>query len=263
MPHMPDTGPAAPLLQVTALTVHHGKLPAVHGLSLSLQAGQVGCLIGANGAGKSSTLNALAGSLPSHDGRIGGRLLFDGQDVTGWPAHTRLRAGIALVPEGRGILAQLSVLENLQLGAYARSDSPAVREDMERLLTRLPRIRERLAQQAGTLSGGEQQMLAIGRALLARPRLLLLDEPSMGLAPIMVEQVYALIDDIRQQGVTLLLVEQNAGLALSRADRAWVLESGRCVLEGSGSALRDHPAVRSAYLGEEAPHERHEDANRA
>lgn len=263
MPHMPDTGPAAPLLQVTALTVHHGKLPAVHGLSLSLQAGQVGCLIGANGAGKSSTLNALAGSLPSHDGRIGGRLLFDGQDVTGWPGHTRLRAGIALVPEGRGILAQLSVLENLQLGAYARSDSAAVREDMERLLTRLPRIRERLAQQAGTLSGGEQQMLAIGRALLARPRLLLLDEPSMGLAPIMVEQVYALIDDIRQQGVTLLLVEQNAGLALSRADRAWVLESGRCALEGSGSALRDHPAVRSAYLGEETPHERHEDANRA
>lgn len=263
MPHMPDTGPAAPLLQVTALTVHHGKLPAVHGLSLSLQAGQVGCLIGANGAGKSSTLNALAGSLPSHDGRIGGRLLFDGQDVTGWPAHTRLRAGIALVPEGRGILAQLSVLENLQLGAYARSDSAAVREDMERLLTRLPRIRERLAQQAGTLSGGEQQMLAIGRALLARPRLLLLDEPSMGLAPIMVEQVYALIDDIRQQGVTLLFVEQNAALALSRAGRAWVLESGRCVLEGSGSALHDHPAVRSAYLGEEAPHERHEDANRA
>lgn len=234
----------APMLDVVDLHASHGRIPALHGISMTLARGETACLIGANGAGKTTTLRTIAGVHPTDSGD----LFLDGSRINRLPAHRRVREGISLVPEGRGIFAQLTVAENLRLGAYTRDSG--IDEDRERVLELLPRIRERLDQQAGTLSGGEQQMLAIGRALLARPRLLLLDEPSMGLAPIVVEKVFEVIADIARSGVTILLVEQNAHLALEIVDRAWVMESGRIALAGNAAALREDPRVREAYLGE-------------
>ncbi len=235
-----------PMLDVVDLHASHGRIPALHGISMTLARGETACLIGANGAGKTTTLRTIAGVHPADSGDI----FLDGNNINRLPAHRRVREGISLVPEGRGVFAQLTVDENLRLGAYTRDSG--IDEDRERVLELLPRIRERLGQQAGTLSGGEQQMLAIGRALLARPRLLLLDEPSMGLAPIVVEKVFEVIADVARSGVTILLVEQNAHLALEIANRAWVMESGRIALAGNAAALREDPRVREAYLGEAA-----------
>jgi branched-chain amino acid transport system ATP-binding protein len=233
------------LLATHALHVAYGSVTAIRELSLSVQQGELVCLIGANGAGKSTTLKALAGIQPIASGSI----QYDGSAITGMPAHLRVRNGIALVPEGRGIFARLTVFENLQLGAYARRDARAVAQDLDYVLGLFPRLAERRRQIAGTLSGGEQQMLAIGRALMSRPRLLLLDEPSMGLAPIMVQKIFEIIRRIAANGVTLLLVEQNAKLALEVSDRGYVMENGRIVLADSAAALLANPQVQDAYLG--------------
>ena len=240
-----DRAPS-PLLAVRDLHVTYGGVRAVRGVDLTLDAGELVCLIGANGAGKTSTLNALAGTLPL----AGGEIEYDGARIDTLPAHTRVGRGIALVPEGRGIFARLTVEENLRMGAYSRKDHAGIEADLERVHVLLPRMRERLHQVAGTLSGGEQQMLAIGRALLSRPRLLLLDEPSMGLAPQMVEKVFDVIQHIAREGVALLLVEQNARLALELATRGYVMDTGRITLEGRGADLLEDPRVRQAYLGE-------------
>jgi len=233
------------LLDTRALHVAYGNVTAIHELSLSVQEGELVCLIGANGAGKSTARKALVGIQPIAAGSIH----YDGLAITGMPAHLRVRKGIALVPEGRGVFVRLSVFENLQLGAYARSDAHAVAQDLDYVLSLFPRLAERRRQLAGTLSGGEQQMLAIGRALMSRPRLLLLDEPSMGLAPIMVQKIFEIIRRIAAHGVTLLLVEQNAKLALEVSDRGYVMESGRVVLADSAAALLADPQVQNAYLG--------------
>ncbi len=235
-----------PILQLRDLRIAYGAIEAVKGISLELAAGELVSLIGANGAGKTTTLNAIAGTL----GVAGGELLYAGQRIEKLPAHKRLRQGLALVPEGRGIFTRLTVEENLRMGAYCRRDTEAVEADMERIFTMLPRVKERLQQVAGTLSGGEQQMVAIGRALLSRPRLLLLDEPSMGLAPLVVEKIFEVIRTVAAEGVTILLVEQNANLALEFSQRAYVMESGRITLSGSGADLLADPKVRAAYLGE-------------
>jgi branched-chain amino acid transport system ATP-binding protein len=240
-----DRAPS-PLLAVRDLHVTYGGVRAVRGVDLTLDAGELVCLIGANGAGKTSTLNALAGTLPL----AGGEIEYDGARIDTVPAHARVSRGIALVPEGRGIFARLTVEENLRLGAYSRKDHAGIEADLKRVHALLPRMRERLHQVAGTLSGGEQQMLAIGRALLSRPRLLLLDEPSMGLAPQMVEKVFDVIQHIAREGVALLLVEQNARLALELATRGYVMDTGRITLEGRGADLLEDPRVRQAYLGE-------------
>ena len=237
---------APPLLALAGVTVDHGALRAVHGIDLALHEGEVVSLIGANGAGKSTTLAAIAGVLPV----AGGEIRYAGEAIHLLPTHQRVRRGLALVPEGRGLFARLTVAENLRLGAYTRDNPQAVAEDLERVLALLPRISERLHQQAGTLSGGEQQMLAIGRALLARPRLLLLDEPSMGLAPRLVDALFDTIATIAREGVSILLVEQNAALALELAQRAYVMANGLIALSGTAAELRDDPAVRHAYLGE-------------
>jgi branched-chain amino acid transport system ATP-binding protein len=235
-----------PLLQLRDAKISYGAIEAVKGISLELARGELVSLIGANGAGKTTTLNAIAGLLRMADGEI----LYDGTKINALPAHKRLRQGLALVPEGRGIFTRLTVEENLRMGAYCRRDSEAIEADMERVFTMLPRVRERLQQVAGTLSGGEQQMVAIGRALLSRPRLLLLDEPSMGLAPLVVEKIFEVIRSVAAEGVTILLVEQNANLALEFSQRAYVMESGRITLSGSGADLLADPKVRAAYLGE-------------
>ena len=237
-----------PLLALRQLEVAHGGIPAVRGIDLEVRAGEIVCLIGANGAGKSTTLNAIAGLLPC----AGGEIHYAGARIDTLPPHRRVAAGIALVPEGRGIFGRLTVEENLRLGAWTRSDQAAFGTDLERICSLLPALAGRLGQLAGTLSGGEQQMLAVGRALLSRPRLLLLDEPSMGLAPRVVEGIFALIGKITREGVALLLVEQNARLALALADRGYVMESGRIALGGSGDELLRDPRVRTAYLGEPA-----------
>ncbi|MDX5409130.1 MAG: ABC transporter ATP-binding protein [Thauera sp.] len=239
-----DQAPS-PLLQIRNLHVAYNGVRAVRGIDLELGAGELVCLIGANGAGKTSTLHALAGIQP-----LAGEIRYAGARIDALPAHERVRRGIALVPEGRGIFARLTVEENLRMGAYSRSDRAGVTADLARVHALLPRMRERLHQVAGTLSGGEQQMLAIGRALLSRPRLLLLDEPSMGLAPQMVEKVFTVIQDIARKGVALLLVEQNARLALELATRGYVMDTGRIVLAGRGADLLADPRVRAAYLGE-------------
>jgi branched-chain amino acid transport system ATP-binding protein len=238
----------SPLLRVHDLKIAYGGIQAVKGIGFELHAGETVCLIGANGAGKTTTLNAIAGVLPI----AGGDIQYKGERINALPAHRRLRAGIALVPEGRGIFTRLTVEENLRMGAYSRSDNAAIETDLERVYTMLPRIKERLPQVAGTLSGGEQQMVAIGRALLSRPRLLLLDEPSMGLAPLVVETIFEVVQSVAREGVTILLVEQNANLALEFAQRGYVMESGRITLTGSGADLLANPKVRAAYLGEEA-----------
>jgi branched-chain amino acid transport system ATP-binding protein len=240
------TNPTSPLLQLQNLQISYGGIQAVKGIELELRAGETVCLIGANGAGKTTTLNAIAGVLPL----AGGDILYAGDRMNTVPAHKRLRKGIALVPEGRGIFTRLTVEENLRMGAYTRNDKAGIEADLERVYTMLPRVKERLHQVAGTLSGGEQQMVAIGRALLSRPKLLLLDEPSMGLAPLVVEKIFEVVQSVAREGVTILLVEQNANLALEFAQRGYVMESGRITLTGTGADLLANPKVREAYLGE-------------
>ena len=235
-----------PILQLRDVKVAYGAIEAVKGIDLELAAGELVSLIGANGAGKTTTLNAIAGTLAIS----AGELLYDGKRIEKLPAHKRLRQGLALVLEGRGIFTRLTVEENLRMGAYCRRDSDAIEADMERVFAMLPRVKERLQQVAGTLSGGEQQMVAIGRALLSRPKLLLLDEPSMGLAPLVVEKIFEVIRSVAAEGVTILLVEQNANLALEFSQRAYVMESGKITLTGSGADLLADPKVRAAYLGE-------------
>jgi len=227
------------------LQVHYGGIAAVKGISFAVEAGEIVCLIGANGAGKTATLKALARLVPAR-----GSLRYRGEDLAALPAHALVGKGLALVPEGRGVFARLTVAENLAMGAYCRRDSAAIAADLQRIFAMLPRLAERQGQLAGTLSGGEQQMLAIGRALMARPQLLLLDEPSMGLAPLMVQKVFEVIEDIAAQGVTILLVEQNARLALSVCRRGYVMESGHITLADGAAALLADPRVRAAYLGE-------------
>ncbi len=233
------------LLEVRGLNVSYGGIKAVRGIDLEVAAGELVCLIGANGAGKTTTLKALARLLPAH-----GKILYQGQSIAQMPVFDLVRQGIALVPEGRGIFGRLSVEENLLMGAYSRNDTPAIRRDLEKNYHLFPRLLERRTQQAGTLSGGEQQMLAIGRALMSRPRLLLLDEPSMGLAPLMVNKIFETIRAVSAEGVTILLVEQNAKLALEVSHRAYVMESGAICLSGESATLLNDPQVRHAYLGE-------------
>jgi len=232
------------LLEVQGLTVNYGGIRAVKGLDLEVHEGEVVCLIGANGAGKTTTLKALAGLVPAS-----GTIRYAGQDVARLPVHRRARLGIALVPEGRGIFPRLTVAENLAMGAYSRNDRTGISTDLERVYGLFPRLKERHAQSGGTLSGGEQQMLAIARALMGRPRLLLLDEPSMGLAPLAVQKIFETIRLIADQGITLLLVEQNARLALEASRRGYVLEGGRTVHQDLAPALLASPKVRAAYLG--------------
>ena len=233
------------LLRLEQVEVHYGGIRAVKGIDLTVEKGELVCLIGANGAGKTTTLRAITGLAHAT-----GRIEYDGQEIAGKKSHEIARLGLALVPEGRGVFPQLTIDENLAMGAYMRRDAPAVAQDVERVFSLFPRLKERRGQTAGTMSGGEQQMLAIGRALMSRPRLLLLDEPSMGLAPIMVEKIFEVIRLIAAEGVTMLLVEQNAKLALEASHRAYVLESGLVTISGEASKLLGDPQVRSAYLGE-------------
>jgi branched-chain amino acid transport system ATP-binding protein len=233
------------LLELENVHLNYGRIEALHGITLTVNEGEVIALIGANGAGKTSCMRAISGLRAASKGSI----RFDGEDITRLRADQRVRKGLSLAPEGRGIFPGMSVYENLDMGAYTRRDRAAVNEDLERVYGLFPRLQERRKQSAGTLSGGEQQMLAIGRALMARPRLLLLDEPSMGLAPKLIQQIFGIISEIAGQGTTILVVEQNAQQALSRAHRAYVLETGRIVKAGSGEELLHNPSVREAYLG--------------
>ena len=233
------------MLEVRELHVSYGEIRALRGVSFEVRQGEIVTLLGSNGAGKTTTLRALSGLLHPRQGNI----LFQGQSLLGLASHAIVHQGITHVPEGRRIFNRLTVLENLEMGAFTRRDA-GVREDMDRVFSIFPRLQERRAQVAGTLSGGEQQMLAIGRALMARPTLLLLDEPSMGLAPVLVEQIFATIDSINRQGTTILLVEQNAAMALSIAHRGYVLETGAVVLSGTAAQLGENADVRRAYLGE-------------
>ncbi|MEV6967296.1 ABC transporter ATP-binding protein [Hamadaea sp. NPDC051192] len=233
------------MLDVSGISVYYGNIAAVKDLSLQVEQGEIVTLIGSNGAGKSTTLRTISGLLKPKSGNI----VFDGRKIEGMPAHDIVRLGLAQSPEGRRIFPRMSVAENLDLGAYLRNDKEGIAEDQERMLELFPRLRERIAQKAGTLSGGEQQMLAVARALMARPKLLLLDEPSMGLAPVLVDVIFATIKRIREAGTTVLVVEQNARAALSVADRAYVLESGAIKLSGEARALRNDPEIAKAYLG--------------
>ncbi|GIL12495.1 MAG: ABC transporter ATP-binding protein [Chloroflexota bacterium] len=233
------------LLDVRDLHVSYGAIKALRGVSFKVEPGQVVSLVGANGAGKSTTLNAISGLLKP----VRGRIVFNQTDITGWRADRVTASGLVQVPEGRQIIATMTVLENLMLGAYPRTDRDSVDADLESIFSRFPRLHERRYQRAGSLSGGEQQMLAVGRALMARPRLLMLDEPSMGLAPLLVNEVFRLIAGIKAQGIAILLVEQNARKALQLADYAYVLERGQIVQEGDAASLREDARVISAYLG--------------
>jgi branched-chain amino acid transport system ATP-binding protein len=232
------------LLEVADMHTHYGAIEALRGISLSVSEGEVVTMIGSNGAGKSTTLRSISGLTPASSGTI----KFADQDITLIPAHEIVNYGIALAPEGRHCFPRMSVRENLDLGAFRRR-GPEVAEDLDRVFTLFPRLQERERQKAGTMSGGEQQMLAIGRALMARPKLLMLDEPSMGLAPILVQRIYETIGEINKQGVAILLVEQNANYALDAAKRGYVLETGRVALSGEAEQLRDDPEVQRAYLG--------------
>jgi branched-chain amino acid transport system ATP-binding protein len=233
------------LLTIENLSVHYGAIQALHGVSIAVEPGEIVTLIGANGAGKSTTLRAVSGLVkPS-----GGTITFDERNLAGLAPHKILRLGLAQVPEGRGIFPNLTVDENLDLGAFARSDRKNVAGDLERVFALFPRLKERLDQRSGTLSGGEQQMLAIGRALLARPRLLLLDEPSLGLAPQLVQTIFKIIREINASGTTIFLVEQNAHMALRVAHRAYVLEVGSVVMQGDAKQLAESAEVKKAYLG--------------
>jgi branched-chain amino acid transport system ATP-binding protein len=233
------------VLELHGLRAAYGPIEALRGVDLEVRAGELVCLLGANGAGKSSTLRAISGLVPPTAGRI----VFDGRAITRWPPAAILELGIAHCPEGRRVFPYLTVEENLAMGAYVRRDHAAIAADLDRVCAHFPILAERRRQAAGTLSGGEQQMLAIGRALMARPRLILFDEPSLGLAPTIVETTFAIIADIRRQGTTVLMVEQNAYLALRMADRGYVMESGRIVLSGAASDLLADDHVRRAYLG--------------
>jgi branched-chain amino acid transport system ATP-binding protein len=235
-----------PLLELENMHSYYGHIHALRGISLTVDEGEVVTLIGSNGAGKTTTLRSIHGILPPREGKI----IFDGEEIQGTAAHELIGKGIAQSPEGRRIFFRMTVLENLEMGAYHRNDASEIREDMDRVFDLFPRLKERTRQEAGTMSGGEQQMLAIGRALMSRPRLLLLDEPSMGLAPVLVERIFEIIREINKQGTTLLLVEQNANVALEIASRGYVLESGAIVNSASASELREDPSVREAYLGE-------------
>lgn len=235
-----------PLLEVADLRVSYGAIKALHGINLKLGRGEVVALIGGNGAGKTSTLRAVSGMIKP----AGGKVTLEGQDVTGCKAHQMVPKGIAHAPEGRGIFLNLSVEENLDLGAFLRRDRVEIAKDREYCFTLFPRIKERRKQVAGTLSGGEQQMLAISRALMSRPRLMLLDEPSLGLAPQVVETIFRILREVNSRGVSILLVEQNAHLALTLAHYGYVLETGEIVMEGPGRDLLASPEVRKAYLGE-------------
>ncbi|WP_152606372.1 ABC transporter ATP-binding protein [Aquabacterium sp. NJ1] len=236
---------STPLLAVRDLSVSYGGIKAVKHLNLELHQGELVSLIGANGAGKTTTLKAICGLLAPQSGEV----LFDGRSIKGQGAWTLVSQGLVMVPEGRGIFTRMSIDENLRMGAYLRQDKAQIEADIESVYQRFPRLKERHKQLAGTLSGGEQQMLAMGRALLAKPRLLLLDEPSMGLAPIMVDKIFEVVRDVAQQGVTVLLVEQNAHRALEMADRAYVLDSGEVALSGPARELLGNPQVQAAYLG--------------
>ena len=236
------------LLELHDVQVFYGRIQAIKSLSFTVGDGEVVTLIGANGAGKTTTLKAISGVRPVAAGRV----IFDGRDITHLAPHKRVELGICQAPEGRGIFPGMSVLENLEMGCYTRRERSAAQskhDDLDRVFTLFPRLAERRPQMGGTLSGGEQQMLAIGRALMARPRLLLLDEPSMGLAPMLIAQIFTIISEINEQGTTILLVEQNAAQALALAHRAYVLETGRIVKEGGGGELLDDEAVQAAYLG--------------
>jgi len=235
------------MLEVENLQVFYGEIHALKGISLQVGQGEIVALLGNNGAGKTTTLRTISALLRPRRGRV----LLEGQPIHGLPPHEIVSRGVAHSPEGRKIFNRLTVTENLEMGAYLRSDG-TVAEDMDRVFALFPRLKERRTQVAGTLSGGEQQMLAIGRALMARPRILLLDEPSMGLAPILVEQIFQTVEDINRQGTTILLVEQNASMALSIAHRGYVLETGAIALTGSAAELQEHPEVKRAYLGEGA-----------
>jgi branched-chain amino acid transport system ATP-binding protein len=233
------------LLEIDNITLQYGRIQALHGISLAVDEGEIVALIGGNGAGKTTTMRAVSGLRPVGSGRI----RFAGEDITNLRADLRVIRGISQAPEGRGIFPGMTVLENLEMGAYTRRDVAGVQADLRRVYALFPRLEERRKQVGGTLSGGEQQMLAVGRALMSRPKLMLLDEPSMGLAPMLIQQIFAIISEINQQGTTILLVEQNAQQALSRAHRAYVLETGRIVKTGAGSELLNDPTVKDAYLG--------------
>jgi branched-chain amino acid transport system ATP-binding protein len=234
------------MLTLENVNVYYGGIHALRDVSLRVDAGEVVTLIGANGAGKSTTLRAITGLLTPRSGRI----RFEGTDITGLPAHQLVARGISMAPEGRGIFANLTVLENLEMGAYRIRDGAQIRDGIERGFGLFPRLRERVKQRSGTLSGGEQQMLAIARALMSRPKLLLLDEPSLGLAPIVCHTIFTTIDEIKAAGTTVLLVEQNANAALKHSDRGYVLETGAVTLEGSATSIAGDPRIREAYLGE-------------
>jgi branched-chain amino acid transport system ATP-binding protein len=235
-----------PLLEVENMHSYYGHIHALQGISLTVKEGEVVTLIGSNGAGKTTTLRSIHGILPPREGRI----VFNGEEIQGTPAHDMIGKGIAQSPEGRKIFSRMTVLENLEMGAYHRNDRSEIRQDMDRVFELFPRLKERVKQEAGTMSGGEQQMLAIGRALMSHPKLLLLDEPSMGLAPVLVERIFQIIREINEQGTTILLVEQNANVALEIATRGYVLETGKIVNSAPAEKLREDPKVREAYLGE-------------
>ncbi len=233
------------MLEVRDLEVYYGAIHAVKGISLRVEDRQIVTLIGSNGAGKSTTLHTISGLIKPRSGNI----LFDGTDITGTPAHKIVASGLVQVPEGRHVFANMSVMENLDMGAYLRKDKDGIEKDKKKVFELFPRLFERKNQLSGTLSGGEQQMLAMGRALMERPRVLLLDEPSMGLAPLLVKEIFSIIKTINEEGTTVLLVEQNANMALSIADYAYVLETGRITLSGPAADLSASEAVRKAYLG--------------
>lgn len=234
------------LLKVKGLKVSYGGINAVKGIDLHVNEGELVALIGANGAGKSSSMKAIAGLLPPSTGEIH----FANQETKKLPAYELVRLGLGMVPEGRGVFKRMTILENLQMGAYLKTNPKEIEHKLEEVYSYFPRLKERLSQLAGTLSGGEQQMVAMGRAMMAEPKLLLLDEPSMGLSPIMVETIFDVVHSLSSSGMTILLVEQNARLALQMADRAYVMESGLITLTGSGKELLEDPRVRAAYLGE-------------
>jgi len=233
------------LLEIEDVSLLYGRIQALHGISLTVDEGEIVALIGANGAGKTTTMRAISGIRPIATGSI----RFAGEDISKLRADLRVRRGLCQAPEGRGIFPGMTVLENLDMGAYTRRDRAEIAKDRARVLELFPRLAERRKQPGGTLSGGEQQMLAVGRALMSRPKLLLLDEPSMGLAPMLIQQIFSIITEINEQGTTILLVEQNAQQALSRAHRAYVLETGRIVKSGTGAELLHDDAVKEAYLG--------------
>ena len=237
---------AQTLLKVTGLQVAYGGIQAVKGVDFEVREGELVSLIGSNGAGKTTTMKAITGGLPL----AGGDIEYLGHSIKGQGPWDLVKQGLAMVPEGRGVFTRMTITENLQMGAYVRNDKAAILEDIEKVFTIFPRLRERKDQLAGTMSGGEQQMLAMGRALMSRPKLLLLDEPSMGLSPIMVDKVFEVVRDVYAQGVTILLVEQNASRALALADRGYVMESGLISMSGPGQDLLADPKVRAAYLGE-------------